>query len=215
MAASRLKTYRAKRDFARTSEPAGADAPVAAGNPCASAAVVLAIAPASGPSGSVVTITGSGLACTTGVLFGDTPALGYSVEGDGQITARAPISAPGDVDVRVLSSAGASAIVPGDRFTFTAASTGPLAPFTGPLAPIGDGRVPICGRVPTLTRYTLAQARRVLARDRCDVRLRIGGSAPRRDGQPLRGLDLPDRHLRADGVRSGDRARVHSASQRA
>jgi streptogramin lyase len=156
--------------------------PVAAGHPCASAAVVLAIAPASGPSGSAVTITGSGLACATGVLFGDIPALGYSIDGDGQISARAPISAPGNVDVRVLSSAGASVIVPGDRFTFTASSTvtGPLAPFTGPLAPTGDRRVLICGRVPTLTRYTLAQARRVLARDHCDVPLRIGGRAPRR-----------------------------------
>jgi streptogramin lyase len=161
--------------------PAPAPAPVAAGEPCASVASVLAVAPASGPSGSAVTITGSGFGCATGVLFGDTPALGYTVDGDRQITARAPSSAVGDVDVRVLSSAGASAIVPGDRFTFTGALTALALPVSDqPLAPIGDQRTPICGRVPTLTRYTLAQARRVLARDHCDVRLRVRGSAPRR-----------------------------------
>jgi hypothetical protein len=153
--------------------------PSAPATPCASAPVVLAVAPASGPPGSTVTITGGGFACATGVLFGGTPALGYSIDGGGQITARAPISAPGAVDVRVLSSAGASAIVPGDRFTFTATVT--AAPASEqPLAPTGDERVPICGRVPTLTRYTLAQARRVLARDHCDVRLSVDGRAPRR-----------------------------------
>jgi streptogramin lyase len=161
--------------------PAPPPAPVAAGDPCASVASVLAVAPTSGPSGSAVTITGSGFGCATGVLFGGTPALGYTVDGDRQITARAPSSAVGDVDVRVLSSAGASTIVPGDRFTFTGALTALALPVSDqPLAPIGDQRTPICGRVPTLTRYTLAQARRVLAADHCDVRLRVDGSAPRR-----------------------------------
>jgi streptogramin lyase len=155
--------------------------PSSAGDPCASTASVLAVAPDSGPSGSAVTITGSGFRCATGVLFGDTPALGFSVDDDRQITARAPISAPGDAHVRVLSNAGASAIVPGDRFTFTGAVTTLIDRVTDePLGPVGDARTPICGRMPTLTGYTLAQARRVLARDRCAVVLRVVGRAARR-----------------------------------
>jgi streptogramin lyase len=160
--------------------------PVMAGDPCAAPASVLAVAPASGPSGSVVTITGSGFTCATGVLFGDTPALGFSVDTDRQITARAPLSGPGDVDVRVLSGSGASAIVPGDRFTVTDSPTSTDLPASeDPPAPIGDQRVPNCGRVPTLTGYTLTQAQRVLARDHCDVRLNIGGRAPRRNHRQI------------------------------
>jgi streptogramin lyase len=161
--------------------PPAPPAPAPTSAPCASAATVLAVSPASGPSGSAVSISGSGFACATGVLFGDTPALGYSIDGAGQITARAPESAAGEVDVRVLSRVGASPIVAGDRYTFTASSTAPVLPASAqPLAPIGDQRTLVCGRLPTLTGYSLAQARRVLARDHCDVRLRRRGKAPRR-----------------------------------
>jgi streptogramin lyase len=163
-------------------------APPVAGNACAATAVVAGVAPATAPGGSAVTITGRGFDCATGVLFGDTPALGYSVDGDGQITARAPLSAPGEVDVRVLSSAGASAVAAAAPFTFTA-DPGALAagPLERPLASIGDQRRLVCGRVPTLTGYTLAQARRVLARDGCDVRLRVSGRAPRRGHRRITG----------------------------
>jgi streptogramin lyase len=166
------------RIIATEAVPPPAPAPAPA-TPCASAPSVLSVAPAFGPGGSTVTIAGAGFGCATGVLFGGTPALGYSVDGAGRITARAPMSAPGGVDVRVLSNAGPSAIVAGDRFTFTA--TAAAAPASEqPPAPTGDRRVPTCGRVPTLTRYTLAQARRVLARDDCDVRLRVVDRAARR-----------------------------------
>jgi streptogramin lyase len=157
--------------------------PAAAVGPCASTASVLAVAAPSGPPASAVTITGGGFTCATGVLFGDVPALGFSVDGDGRITARAPILPPGAVDVRVLSASGASAIVPGDRFTTIdpASPSAPPASDGGPPTPSPVQRVPSCGRVPTLRGYTLAQARRVLARDGCDVHLRVTGRAPRPD----------------------------------
>jgi streptogramin lyase len=159
-----------------------APSPAVADDRCSTVAVVYGIAPASGPSGSEVTISGDGFACTTGVLFGGMPALGFSIDGAGRITARAPVRGPGDVDVRVLTRAGASAVVPGDRFSFTATLVDLGVVPEQPVAP-GESLPPKalrCGRVPTLIGYTRAQARRVLARDRCDARLRLRGKGPRR-----------------------------------
>jgi streptogramin lyase len=156
-------------------------APVVTPDTCSTPSIS-GVAPAFGPSGSEVQITGAGFACVTGVLFGNAPALGFSIDGAGRITARAPVSEPGGVDVRLLTHTGASAIVVADRFTFTPAATvagRPAAPERSlpPEAPAPELR---CGRVPTLTGYTLAQARRVLARDGCVVRLRVSGERPRR-----------------------------------
>jgi streptogramin lyase len=143
--------------------------------------VVLGVAAAAGPSGSEVTITGGGFACVTGVLFGDTPALGFSIDGYGRITARAPVSAQRDVDVRLLTRTGASAIVLADRFTFIAPVADAPVVAEEPPSPAGPGQRELrCSRVPALTGYTPDQARRVLARDGCDVRLRVSGDRRRR-----------------------------------
>jgi virginiamycin B lyase len=141
--------------------------------PTLCAPTVTGLAPASGPGGTAVTIAGAGFGCVTGVLFGDVPALGFSVDGDGRITARAPEHAPGDVDVRVVTVAGPGA---GARFTFTAT---PDTTAEDPPA-AGSARSLTCPRVPRLTGHTLAVARRVLARDGCAVGLVTVGKRPRR-----------------------------------
>jgi streptogramin lyase len=144
-----------------------------------STATVTAVTPASGPAGTAVTIGGAGFGCATGVLFGDTPALGFSVDGDGRITARAPDGAPGDVDVRVLTGLTASPIVAAGRFTFIG-DPGLIAPAAPDRSAAAAERRLTCARMPTLTGYRLAQARRLLARDGCRVRLIVTGRRPSR-----------------------------------
>jgi hypothetical protein len=82
--------------------------------------VVTAITPARGPSvgGTHVTITGTMLAGTTAVVFGDRPAVSFTIINDTTVTAVAPAHAPGLVDVRVSTDAGTSAVVEVDRFTY-------------------------------------------------------------------------------------------------
>ena len=79
-----------------------------------------AITPGHGPTvgGTQVTITGVALAETTAVVFGDTPAVSFTIVNDTTVTAAAPAHAPGVVDVRVSTDAGTSAVVEADRFTF-------------------------------------------------------------------------------------------------
>jgi hypothetical protein len=79
------------------------------------------IAPSSGSvaGGTSVTITGTNFATASGVKFGSTPATGFTVESDTQITAIAPPSATvGSVDVTTTTLAGTSATVRGDEFAY-------------------------------------------------------------------------------------------------
>lgn len=89
----------------------GSPAPVSVGtNPGQPARPVIAgIVPNHGPvtGGTSVTITGAGFTGATAVRFGDTPAEGFSVDIDGQITATAPPGS-GQVSVTVASAAGQS-----------------------------------------------------------------------------------------------------------
>ncbi|GGJ62270.1 IPT/TIG domain-containing protein [Streptomyces brasiliensis] len=68
-----------------------------------------ALTPALGPTyaGSVVTLTGTGLATTTGVQFGAAPAA-FTVLSPTQITALAPAGTAGSVTVTVTTTAGSS-----------------------------------------------------------------------------------------------------------
>jgi hypothetical protein len=70
---------------------------------------------------TVVTITGTNFNTASTVKFGSTPAAGFTVDSDTQITATAPVGvAPGSVDVAVTTLAGTSGVSSGDRFTYTA-----------------------------------------------------------------------------------------------
>jgi streptogramin lyase len=152
------------------------DTPTPTPAPCT--ARVTGVTPASAPAGAEVTISGTGFGCATGVRFGDAPAAGFAIGGFDRITARVPEHAPGDVDVRVLTAAGASPVVAAGRFTFTAGLDVLAAPELA--APLAAARRVTCMRVPTLTGATLARARRILARDGCAVGLTVTGKRPRR-----------------------------------
>ncbi|HEX3336094.1 MAG TPA: IPT/TIG domain-containing protein, partial [Jatrophihabitans sp.] len=81
---------------------------------------VTAVAPTTGPSagGTTVTVTGTGFAAATGVLFGAVPAPSITVDSPTSITAVVPAQAGGPVDVRVVGPYGTSAVVAADTFTY-------------------------------------------------------------------------------------------------
>ena len=105
------------------------------------APVVSSISPAQGPTGggNPVAISGLYLDGATGVSFGSAPASSFTIDSANHITAVAPASAAGPVDVHVTGPGGSSGVVEADRYTFTASVTGsttaPAAPGTG--APSG------------------------------------------------------------------------------
>lgn len=86
--------------------------------------VVTAIAPTSGltAGGTSVVITGGGFTGATGVSFGSTVATTFTVGSDTQITATAPASSVGTVDITVTTSAGISSVVVADQFTYQKAA---------------------------------------------------------------------------------------------
>ena len=106
-----------------------------------SAVAVAGVSPSRGPAsgGTAVTITGSGFqsgGTVTGVDFGTTPAVSYTVNGDGSITATAS-AGTGTVDVTVTVSFAAvsvtSATSAADQYTYVPAPavTG-VSPGSGP-----------------------------------------------------------------------------------
>ncbi|MEU4588539.1 IPT/TIG domain-containing protein [Kitasatospora aureofaciens] len=69
--------------------------------------VIDSISPASGATGSVVTLTGSGFSGATAVRFGAVAAPSFTVVSDTQITATAPAGS-GTVQVTVTTPGGTS-----------------------------------------------------------------------------------------------------------
>jgi IPT/TIG domain/PASTA domain len=85
------------------------------------APAVTAVAPNFGSvvGGTSVTITGTDFNAASAVKFGSTPATGFTVDSETQITAIAPASAKaGAVDVTVTTLAGTSSAVRDDRFFY-------------------------------------------------------------------------------------------------
>jgi hypothetical protein len=79
------------------------------------------LAPEYGPvaGGTAVKITGTDFNSASAVEFGETPAAGFTVDSDTQITATAPKSARvGAVDVTVTTIAGTSPVGRADRFYY-------------------------------------------------------------------------------------------------
>jgi hypothetical protein len=108
--------------------PSGASAAVSGDHYTYTAAALPAITSLSPTSGSTaggtsVTITGSGFSGATSVYFDSAPATGFTVNSDTSITATTPPYAAGTFNVTVTTFSGTSAIVNGDRYTFTLAST--------------------------------------------------------------------------------------------
>jgi len=87
---------------------------------------ILGVSPAAGPEagGTLVTITGTGLADVTEVDFGGIATAGFTLNADGTITAASPgQSLVGAVHVTVVSPEGTSAPSPVDQFTYQAQPT--------------------------------------------------------------------------------------------
>ncbi len=91
------------------------------GAPQAVCPVVSGVAPSEGPpaGGSEVTITGSGFAEVSEVLFGSVPATSVVVDSPSEITATAPAGSE-TVDVKVVTAHAASEPSHADSFTYTA-----------------------------------------------------------------------------------------------
>ncbi len=85
---------------------------------------VTSVSPASGPAtgGTTVTITGAGFTGALAVNFGASPAAGFTVNSDTQITAVSPAHGSGPVDVKVTILYGTSAASSSDVFTFNSGS---------------------------------------------------------------------------------------------
>jgi hypothetical protein len=109
--------------------------------------VVSGLNPNSGPTagGTVVTITGTGFQCVTGVKFGTTPASSFTVNSPTQITATSPPGAAGVVTVTVTNCNGTSPTTgTADQFTYVASSgaatvvpTATSSPLSGATAVTG------------------------------------------------------------------------------
>jgi IPT/TIG domain/PASTA domain len=121
---------------------------------------ISSIAPSFGSvtGGTSVTITGTNLNAASAIKFGPTPAAGFTVESDTQITAISPPSTTaGLIDVSVTTLAGTSAAVNGGQFFY-------------------EGCV-----VPKLKGKKLRSSRKTLRRSDCKI-----GSIKRRKGKPGR-----------------------------
>ena len=93
--------------------------------------IVTSVSPASGPAagGNTVTITGRYLDSALNVVFGSRPATTFSVDLSGEhITAQAPASAAGTVDIHVSNLHSTSETVAADRYTFVASAPPPAGP---------------------------------------------------------------------------------------
>ena len=107
---------------------------------------VTSLSPGSGPlaGGTPVTVTGTNFSAAAKVDFGTTRATGVTVHSSTSITATAPASAAGTVDVTVATSGGTSATSPADQFTYLPPPVvDGVSPASGPEA--GGNRVVIDG----------------------------------------------------------------------
>ena len=82
--------------------------------------------------GEEVVITGTSFTGATEVTFGGTPATSFTVDSDTQITAIAPMHAPGNVQVMVIKGSWESADTSADDYTYVEPPPTTAAPATEP-----------------------------------------------------------------------------------
>jgi hypothetical protein len=165
-----------------------------------------AVSPSSGPAGggTQVTISGANLKRASAVSFGSTSAS-FTVDSPSSITATAP-PGTGTVDVTVLSKAGTSAAVAGDRFSYVSPTptptptptpspapapesppAGPATPASLPTSTPGAQGAPVWQLVPPAasashstptapSTVVLAISKVAVKRGRAAVRLRCSGA---------------------------------------
>ena len=104
------------------------------------APVVVSLSPNGGPAagGTVVAIQGDNFSGATAVKFGGIAATSFTVNNVNLITAVAPASPSGVVDIQVATAGGTSATSTNDQFTYAPSSTSPtvtsINPIHGPVA---------------------------------------------------------------------------------
>jgi hypothetical protein len=110
-----------------------------------SAPAILGVSPTSGTTGGgqAVTISGNNFTGATGVSFGSTPATLFQVVSDSSITAVAPASVAGTVDVSVVTSVGSSAVVTADHYTFNTSAATPTVTGVSPSSGALGGGLPV------------------------------------------------------------------------
>jgi hypothetical protein len=109
------------------------------------APTVTGVSPNSGPTagGTVVSITGTGFNCVSGVSFGGTPATGVTTVSPTQITATSPAGAAGAVNVTVTNCHGTSPTTTLDTFTYVGAANTTVP--TSPVAPVSPSSQAVTG----------------------------------------------------------------------
>jgi outer membrane autotransporter protein len=125
--------------------------------------VVTAVSPTNGPvaGGTSVTITGNNFTGATAVRFGATNGTGVTVLSATSITATAPASTVGTVDITVTGPGGTSLTSAADLFTYVAAVPG--APTIG-TATAGTGQASVSFTAPannggsTINSYTVTSS---------------------------------------------------------
>ena len=104
---------------------------------------VSSISPGTGPSGTVVTLTGGNFSDATAVQFGTANAVWYNVKNDSTILAKAP-AGTGTVDITVTTAYGTSSTSSADQFTYLV-----------PVPPTVTSLLPTSGPVPGGTSVTI------------------------------------------------------------
>jgi formylglycine-generating enzyme required for sulfatase activity len=121
----------------------GADLSMLLANWGACPSAIAGISPNQGCTvgGTLVTITGSNLASTSAVSFGNVPAAGFTVVDAGTVRATAPAGALGPAAVRVTTAAGT--VTASQPFTYMPPAVTSIVPNVG--VAVGGTRVTITG----------------------------------------------------------------------
>jgi hypothetical protein len=124
---------------------AGVSTPTAVDNYTYKAPTVTKVLPANGSiaGGTTVTITGTLFTGASAVTFGGVAATSFTFNSATSITAVSPAHAAGVVDVQVTATAGTTATVAYDHFTYQTPSVTRISPTSGPAA--GGTTVTITG----------------------------------------------------------------------
>jgi IPT/TIG domain len=105
---------------------------------------ITSISPASGPAGTVVTITGTGFTGATSVKFGTVNSASLTPISDTQIKVASPVGVVGTVDVTVTTPGGTSPVAVADQFNYVAA-TAPVVTGVSPASGLAGTVVTIAG----------------------------------------------------------------------
>jgi alpha-tubulin suppressor-like RCC1 family protein len=113
--------------------------------PSGPAPTVTKLLPKKGPTtgGTSVSVTGTNLAEAVAVYFGSTPAASFTVNSGQSITAVAPSSVVGTVDVTVQTTGGTSTLSSKDHFKYEGLLVEGVSPSSGPAA--GGTHVTVTG----------------------------------------------------------------------